>query len=1071
MKRCCPKKLFLLSLSSLFFLFFNEAQAQCNLACQQSDINVAINQDGMSEITSDVFVVGMTGTCAGNFTIQLFNSAGAELGNIVTCDFVGMSLTAQITHDDSGNFCQSTLNIQDNIGPMLTCPNDTLNCSASTLPADVAAIIADDNCDPSPTLNFTETVTDQICSGQPFNRIITRTYNAIDENGNAGFNTCQQQIFVRAADLDSIIFPMNYDNIELPMIDCTAAYPTTDITGVPTLFGEPVQDICKVSVDFSDQVLNICDGTYKILRTWTALDCCTNATRTDMQLIKVGDAEGPTVTCPAATTVGMEGNSCAATVVLPSLAVSDNCSGTIAVKIFSSFGTFTTNGATVENVPEGTHTFTYRFTDACGNETFCAYEVTVADNLGPTMICEQFIDVSIGTSGEGNIFAIDLDEGSVDNCCPDLTFEVKKEGEADTEYSAAETFFCTDIGIQTVVLRATDCNGFTNTCMIQVEVEDKTAPLIACPSAITLECTQYPADIIVAGTPTSFDNCAVMSMIFDDVVNLNACEVGTVARTFTIADAGGLSASCTQTITFEDNTPVDITFPEDITISSCNGMTNIGMLGEPVVIADCEMTAYSFQDTTFVLQDNCGSKVLRTHKILETCTGIEYTGVQEIKIIDNEDPIFLEEVGALDVTYSCNEVIIVPAPPTAADACGSTSLILLSDMTVDNDCVNSSTRTMTYQAEDLCGNTALYNVNITVSDTQAPIISCPSGISTFELGNCNRSIVLPDAVATDECSGDITITNDSPFADLPNENASGTYDLGITTITFTATDDCGNTANCQTEITINDVAGPNMQCNSPLTVYLTIDTFAVLEIDSIDNGSFDNCNNPIALTIDRDTVNCDDIILPFVPVTLTGLDAAGNMNTCSSNIFVLDTLNLCENERPALTAGTIRRTNGEPLEEIVVSMQNPLSADFCITSESGLYYFYHEFEENPCQITAYFDADPAEGVTAWDLIMIKRHILNVELFSSPYQYLAADVNNSGSISMADIVEAKRVILGLQAEFNSAPAWRFIPESHIFEPDENPLEGENPLEYLMTNPVWEEIDLNFIGIKIGDVSGS
>lgn len=1061
----------MLCLSCLFLFISNETQAQCNLSCQQAEVNVAINQDGMSEITSDIFVVGTTGTCAGNFTIQLFNAVGADIGNVVSCDFVGMSLLARFTHDDSGNFCESTLNIQDNIGPLLTCPNDTINCSASTLPADIAAIIADDNCDSNPTLNFTETVTSQICTGQAFNRIITRTYNAFDNNGNASFNTCEQQIFIRAADLDSIVFPMNYDNLELPMVDCSAAYPTTDVTGVPTLFGDSVQDICKITVDFSDQVLSICDGTYKILRTWTAMDCCTGVTRTNMQLIKVGDGDGPTVTCPAAATIGTAGTDCFATVVLPALVVSDNCSGTIDVKIFSSFGTFTTNGATVNEVPEGTHTFNYRFTDACGNETYCPYEVTVEDNSGPTMVCEQFIDVSIGTSGEGDVFAVDLDEGSSDNCCPNLTFEVKREGEADTAYDAAETFVCADIGIQTVVLRATDCNGFSNTCTIQVEVEDKTAPLIMCPASTTLECTEYPANTAVSGTPTTFDNCGIASMTFEDVANLDACDIGTVTRTFTIFDAGGLSVSCSQTITYEDNTPIVITFPEDITINSCTVMTDTDVTGEPMIISDCEMTAYSIQNDTFILESGCGFKILRTHKILETCSGVEYSDVQEIKVADNEAPTFIEAAGALDVTFSCDEPVNVPAPPTTVDACGSAVLTLFSDVTIDNGCANSSTRTITYQGEDPCGNTALYDVNITVADTQAPSISCPSSIFTFELGDCNRAIVLPNAAANDNCSANITITNDSPFANVPNENASGTYDIGVTLITFTATDDCGNAANCQTEITVNDVGGPNMQCNSPLIVYLTLDTFAVLVVDSIDNGSFDNCSNPIALTIDLDTVDCADIIQTSTLVTLTGLDSEGNTNSCTSNIFVLDSLNVCENERPALTAGTIRRTNGEPLEEIIVNMQNPTDAAFCMTSESGLYHFYHDFEETPCQITPYVEGEPASGVTSWDLIMIRRHILQVELFSSPYQYIAGDVNDSGSITMSDVVEAKRVILGLQAEFNNTPSWRFIPANHVFENEDNPLEGESPVEYLMTNPVWEEINLDFIGIKIGDVSGT
>lgn len=1069
MKRCYPTKFILCGICCLFSFFSSHLSAQCNLSCQSANVNVAINQDGMSEITSAFFVTGMTGTCAGNFTIQLFNNLGTDIGNIATCEYVGASLTARITHDDSGNFCESTLNIEDNLGPVITCPNDEIDCSASTAQADVAAVTALDNCDPSPIIQLqSETITDQVCTGQPFNRIITRVFTASDANGNQSLSTCAQTISVRSAALSDVVFPMNFDNVELPALDCSATYPTSAETGEPTIFGNSAQESCKINITFTDQVLNICDGTYKILRNWTALDCCTGDTRTDTQLIKIADTTSPTVTCPAPLTFGTNSN-CTGTVILPALAVSDNCSSTISVRIFSMFGDFTTNGTTINNVPAGTHIFNYRFTDACGNETLCPVEVTVADDDGPTMICEQFIDVSIGTASVAFVDALDLNEGSFDNCCPNLTFEVKRQGENDTQYAAQEEFICTDIGMRTLILRATDCNNFTNTCTIQVEVEDKTAPFIACPAAITLECTQFPATTSVSGAPNFFDNCGIATMTFSDVLNLNACNSGTVTRTFTVGDGGGLSASCSHVITFEDNTPMTVTFPDDAILNSCDAMADPNATGVPIVNSDCEMTAYSIQNDTFVLQNGCGLKILRTHTIMEMCSGMEFSDVQEIQVIDGEAPTFVEVTGALDVSFDCAETIIVPAPPTAIDACGSAILTIFSDVTTNMGCDNSLTRVITYQAEDACGNTALYSVNISVSDTTDPVISCPGSTTTFEIGNCTRVVNLPAATATDDCSN-ITITNDSPFATASNENASGTYALGMTVITFTATDDCGNTDFCQTEVNVNDVSGPSMQCNSPLTIYMTLDTFAVLQTDSIDNGSFDNCSNPIALTLSRDTLRCPDILASPLTVTMTGIDTDGNMNTCTSNVFVFDTLDVCDNERPALTAGTIRRTNGTPLAEISVNMQNFTNFDVCQTSEAGLYYFYHEYEENPCQITPFSNDNPATDVTSWDLILIKRHVLSVETFTSPYQYLAADVNASGTISMADVVAARRVILAMDSEFPNSPSWRFIPENFVFENENNPFDGEIPEEYLMTNPVWEEIDLNFIGIKVGDVSG-
>ena len=1058
----------------LFTLFLSNAlRAQCNLSCQESDVNVSLSIDGTSEITADIFVTGMTGPCQGDFTIQLFNMFGVDVGTTADCSMVGTSLTARITHDNSGNFCETTLNIEDKIGPLLTCPNDTVNCSASVLPADVALVLAEDNCDPAPALNFSQSAQTQLCSGEPFNRIITRTYTAVDFNGNTGENTCTQPIFVRAAELDSIVFPPNFDDTEEPALGCSVAYPDSTVTGFPTLFGEAVQEVCKINVFSSDQVLNLCNGTYKILRTWTVIDCCTGETRSDLQLIKVADTTPPTVVCPDTLTVGTDANVCTATVNLPTLAVADDCSATTEVTIFSPFGTINANGGTVQNVPEGNTTFNYRVRDACNNESLCALVVTVADDEAPTLLCEQFIDVSIGTAGSGTVAAIDLDEGSFDNCCTDLTFAVRRAGEGDSFFADSEVFDCSDLGLQMLVLRVTDCNGFSNVCNIQAEIEDKTAPLIMCPPPVTLDCTEFPAATATAGSPNTFDNCGIAGMSISEVENLNACNTGTVLRTFTVNDAGGLSASCTQTINFTDTTPFTAEFPADTVIGSCNGGIPPPLTAQQLAPNnDCEIPQVNVQDEEFDTGDPCTIKILRTYTVADMCSGVSFTDVQEIIVTDDDAPFFNEVPGALDVSFSCDESIILPPPPTANDLCTDAAVVLANDEVQNMLCAGTFTRVLTYEATDDCGNAAVYTVNINVSDTQNPVIECPTSITTFALANCVRDLALPPALAADNCSDTVTITNDSPFADNSGAVASGTYEIGSTNITFTATDECGNTASCQTVITVNDVAGPSMFCNSPVNVYIALpDTTALIEIDSIDAGSFDACSPPAALTIDINKAFCEDIGAPLT-VTLTGTDAAGNMNICTSDVFVLDTIDICENERPALTVGTVRLTNGEPLSAVAVSMQDDFYPQMCTTAESGLYYFYRDFSENPCQITPYSNEDITEGVTTWDLLMIKRHVLQTELFTSPYQYFAADVNRSGTVSMADVVEIRRVILGIQPAFNQVNSWQFFVSDHIFPEGENPLESENvPTEYLMTQPAWEEFDLDFTAVKSGDVSGT
>jgi hypothetical protein len=52
------------------------------------------------------------------------------------------------------------------------------------------------------------------------------------------------------------------------------------------------------------------------------------------------------------------------------------------------------------------------------------------------------------------------------------------------------------------------------------------------------------------------------------------------------------------------------------------------------------------------------------------------------------------------------------------------------------------------------------------------------------------------------------------------------------------------------------------------------------------------------------------------------------------------------------------------------------------------------------------------GVSTLDLVKIQKHLLGKELFDSPFQYIAADANSNGSVSAIDLVEIRKVILGI-----------------------------------------------------------
>lgn len=118
-------------------------------------------------------------------------------------------------------------------------------------------------------------------------------------------------------------------------------------------------------------------------------------------------------------------------------------------------------------------------------------------------------------------------------------------------------------------------------------------------------------------------------------------------------------------------------------------------------------------------------------------------------------------------------------------------------------------------------------------------------------------------------------------------------------------------------------------------------------------------------------------------------------------------------------------------------------------------------------ITPTLELDPLNGVNTYDLILISRHILNLEPLNSPFKLIGADANKSGTITTFDIVELRKLILGTYTELPTNKSWRFFDESITFPNLANPWEYDiEPFEKI-DNVTMPNTSLNFIGVKIGD----
>jgi len=119
-------------------------------------------------------------------------------------------------------------------------------------------------------------------------------------------------------------------------------------------------------------------------------------------------------------------------------------------------------------------------------------------------------------------------------------------------------------------------------------------------------------------------------------------------------------------------------------------------------------------------------------------------------------------------------------------------------------------------------------------------------------------------------------------------------------------------------------------------------------------------------------------------------------------------------------------------------------------------------------ISAEFETNPLEGVSTFDLVLTTLHILGKKPFESSWEYIAADVNGSKTVTSFDIVLMSRLILGITKDWGNEPVWRFIPSNTDFSsPNKTLEEGWN--EYIPITSDLREAD--FIAVKTGDINGS
>ncbi|MFZ1678536.1 MAG: SdrD B-like domain-containing protein [Saprospiraceae bacterium] len=723
--------------------------------------------------------------------------------------------------------------------PTIMCPvNVTIQCSASTLPANTGTASGSDPDGPLPTLTYTDVTANGSC---PQAHIITRTWKATDVCGN--FVTCIQVINQIDTTPPSVGCPPNVT------VDCTAGtLPASTGNANPT-------DLCDPSptLTYTDVIVpGACPANYTLKRTWSATDHCGNNS-TCLQTIIVHDITPPQFTCEDKLILCSES-------ILPSNpnlgtpVATNNCGGT-------SIATYTDVFIYSPTPPICSLLRTWTITDNCGNSATCNQLIIIKDQSIPVIFCPVSVTIACTTS------TLPGSTGSAtatDNCSisPGISYTdaITVTPTCPQDYSIARTW------------KATDECGNSAYCTQSITVMDNVVPVITCPVNVTIACSAstLPAS---TGTATAVDNCSTLAITSTDVVVTGECPQETIiTRKWKAQDACGNSSTCNQIITVHDALAPSMSCPANVTIQ-CTASTLPASTGSATATDNC--STFGITSTDVIVIGSCPQRktITRTWKATDACGN--FNTCNQIITVDDSSPPSMS--CPINVTIDCAASTLPANTGTASatDNC-STFGITSTDVIVTGICPQEKTITRTWKATDACGNFSTCNQTITIHDSTPPAISCPVN-KTIECTASTLPANTGTSTATDNCSTfAITFTDVTVAGGCPQER--------IITRTWKATDACSNFSTCNQTITVDDSTPPVVTCPVNITIECTASTLPATTGTAM---ASDNCS-----TI---TITSTDAILPGdCPQEKTiirnwkATDACGNISSCNQTITVDD---------------------------------------------------------------------------------------------------------------------------------------------------------------------------------------
>ncbi len=191
-------------------------------------------------------------------------------------------------------------------------------------------------------------------------------------------------------------------------------------------------------------------------------------------------------------------------------------------------------------------------------------------------------------------------------------------------------------------------------------------------------------------------------------------------------------------------------------------------------------------------------------------------------------------------------------------------------------------------------------------------------------------------------------------------------------------------------------------------------------------------------------------------------------NNAQVSVWDLENISIfttCIDKENRIISGAVVDSEGNPIVNVKIIKENDLVSESIFTDINGNFVMSDIVNSKDCDISVVKNDDYLNGVTTLDLILIQRHILGLDIFDQSRKYVAADVNNDTRVSAADLVELRKLILGITDKFKQSYSWRFCTDLPAFNQNSKIELNE---KYRIAKGAKDLKGLNFTGIKIGDV---